>query len=294
VIATLDRLLPPRRAWEACARSSTTGISRATDAAARRALRIEVAGSRRGSLQPDAASERFRAVLADDPGDAEALEALSRLAETGGRWAELAELIATRRDLARGRRARSWRTARALRAERLETRSAPLEAFREVLSLVAAPRAPRSPRGAARRRRVARRRRETLEPEFEARPASTASSRGCCRSCWSCLRATTRPAAPRAAPRRGLRRAPQRRARAGFELLRTHARAQPDSDEVADALTELASRGVGDDLAREPRADGAPRGPRRPVRVAPRAAHRGGLRRPPRRPGGGRALPPRW
>ena len=37
-------------------------------------------------------------MLAEDPGDIEALEALSRLAETDGRWPELGELLATRRD----------------------------------------------------------------------------------------------------------------------------------------------------------------------------------------------------
>ncbi len=244
VIDTLDRLLRQGGQWSDLRALYDHRLSRAQDPGSRRSLRFEAARIEEDFLgQPDAASERYRAVLADDPADPEALEALSQLAQTAERWAELAALMAIRRDLAEGpARAELAYRLGALKVERLDDKAGAVAAFREALGLVAH----HGPslgaleallRDEAWRVPVA----EILEPEF----AQTGDH---ARLAWVLqilLEAAASPASRRALALRLARVYAEQLddVRQGFELLRTTLGEQPDSEEVADVLAELALAG---------------------------------------------------
>jgi tetratricopeptide (TPR) repeat protein len=213
---------------------------------------MEVARLEEGALESrDDASARIRAVLAEDPGDLEALESLSRLAETDGRWPELAELLATRRDASSGgaRAELAFRLGQ-LRADKLADRVGALTSFREVLTL--------TPHHAGTlasleallghddvRVDAAR----TLEPEFEA----IAEHRKLAWTLQILLEASTDDTARRGLALRLAAVYAERLgdAESAVELLGRTLEAQPGSDEVADALSNLAlQQGWGEDLAR--------------------------------------------
>lgn len=105
------------------------------DGAARRALLGEVAriASRR-LADPDRAVRALRARLADDPADAEALDALVATLEPAGRFHDLAEALARRAELAAdSERARLDRVRRArLLADELDAKADAIEAWRAI------------------------------------------------------------------------------------------------------------------------------------------------------------------
>ncbi len=252
VISTLDRLYRRAARWSDLRALFDHRISLASDTTARRALRMEVARLEEGALESrDDASVRLRAVLTEDPGDIEALESLSRLAETDGRWPELGELLATRRDASTGgaRAELAFRLGQ-LRADKLTDRVGALASFREVLTL--------TPHHAGTlaaleallghddvRVEAAR----TLEPEFEA----IAEHRKLAWTLQILLEASDDEAARRGLALRLAAVYAERLgdAESAVELLGRTLEAQPGSDEVADALTNLAlQQGWGEDLAR--------------------------------------------
>lgn len=137
IIETLDRLLRRAERWTDLRALFDHRLAIADDSA-RRSMLFEVAEIEERNLRDtDAAAKRYRDVLALDAHDPEALAALSRLAEAGGRWEELGTLIAQRRDEATGSvRAELAFKLGELQSERLGNVDAAIVAWREVLSLV--------------------------------------------------------------------------------------------------------------------------------------------------------------
>ncbi|MEZ4391246.1 MAG: tetratricopeptide repeat protein [Polyangiales bacterium] len=251
VISTLDRLYRRAARWSDLRAHFNHRIEHAGDPVTRRALRMEAARLEEGALESrDDASARLREVLADDPADVEALEALSRLAELAERWPELASLVASRRDLASGapRADLAYRLGQ-IRAERLGDLPGAIESFREVLSL-----SPHHPDTLASletllgnddtRVEVAR----ILEPEFEAISEHR-------KLAWTLQILLEAEGDAERRQSLALRLAEVYAERLGdgqsaFDLLSSTLEAQPGSEAVADALTALSlQRGWGEDLA---------------------------------------------
>lgn len=251
VVAALDRLYRRAANWTELRALYNHRIAHAENPIARRALRMETARLEEGALESRAdASARLREVLADGPGDIEALESLARLAELDSRWDELASLTATRRDLATGaQRAELAYRLGQIRADRLHDLQGAIESFCEVLVL--------SPHHADTlasletllgnddtRVQVAR----ILEPEFEAISEHR-------KLAWTLQ--ILLEAEPDVARRQtlSLRLAEVYADRLGdgqsaFDLLCSTLDAQPGSEEVADALAALAlQRGWSEELA---------------------------------------------
>lgn len=244
VVATLDGLLRRAGRWGDLRALFDHRIGRTADGAQRRALLIDAARLEEAQLaDADAASARFRRILEENSGDAEALEALSRLSESAARWDELSALLATRRDASAGtERAELAFRLGELKARRLGDMDGAITSFREVLSLDAhhggALGALEAMLGDDAWKVTAAR---ILEPEFEA----VGEHRKLAHVLRILLDATTDRAGRSALGLRLARVYGERldEPRAGFDLLRGLLGEQPESDDFADTLAEFAAVG---------------------------------------------------
>jgi tetratricopeptide (TPR) repeat protein len=244
VITTLDQLLRRAGRWADLRALFDHRIAQTEDAEARRGLLFEAAQLEEVQLDDaDAASGRFRLILEESPGNGEALEALSRLSESAGRWPELALLLATRRDAATGaERAELAFRLGDLKARRLGDMEGAIASFREVLALDAhhggALGALESMLDEAAWKVTAAR---ILEPEFEA----IGQHRKLAQVLRILLDATSDRDERRALGLRLARVYGERldEPRNGFELLRTLLGEQPESEDFADTLAEFAAVG---------------------------------------------------
>lgn len=244
VVSTLDGFLRRAARWQDLRDLFDHRLARVEDPTTRRALRFEVAEVEELQLSlPEAASARFRGVLAESPADPEALSALSRLAEEGGRWPELAQLVAARRDLASGdTRADLAFKLGALKVARLDDTAGAIEDFREALALVAHHKPSLEALEALLREEAWRvTAAKILEPEFEA----IGDHRRLAWVLQILLEAETAEAfrADLALRLAEVYHGPLADPRTGFELLRRVFEEQPGTERVADALSELAASG---------------------------------------------------
>ncbi|TAK30476.1 MAG: tetratricopeptide repeat protein [Myxococcaceae bacterium] len=244
VMHSLDALLRRAQRWDDLRGLFDHRVARVSDAAERRALITEVAELEEAVLQqPDAASERFRVLIATDPTDETALAALSRLAESAGRWAELESTLSARHDLAQGAaRAELALALGSVQRKHLGKVESAIEAYREVLALSAhhqgALDALESLLGDERWRVVAA---KTLEPEFE----QTGEFR---KLAWvlQILFDVEQDADRRRELGLRLARVYSERLddpRSGFDLLRSMLDAEPASEPIANAVTALSIEG---------------------------------------------------
>lgn len=251
VIAMLDGLL--RRAGHHAALRDLYDhrLSLTHDPVAKRVLVGDVAELEEHELHdPDAASARFRKVIAEDPEDSDALIALCRLAESGGRWKELAQLLSTRRDRAAGesRAELAFRLGDVQLKHLGDTESA-IASFREALSLVPHHAHTLTALETLLRDETWRGTAATiLEPEFAASGENQ-------KLAWA-LQVLFDGETDRDARRAlGLRLAAVYSdqlddARSGFGLLRSVLEAQPEAGDVLDTLTNLAiANGWANELA---------------------------------------------
>ena len=243
VVETLDRLLRRGERWRDLRDLYDVRLKSApkTD---RRRLLLEVAEIEEKQLHDaNAASAHYRGILEDDPRDADALSALSRLAETGERWDELVGLVAQRRDEASGAvRADLSIKLGQLKAERHGDVTGAIAAYREVLSLV-----PHHPASLAALETLLRDEThrvvaaELLEPEFQAIGESK-------KLAWvlQILLEATRDGATRRTLALRLSRVYSEQLadpRSGFELVRGVLAEQPEQSELADELESVANQG---------------------------------------------------
>ena len=138
VIQSLDALLRRAQRWDDLRGLFDHRIRIAESPDEQRALVLEVAELEESVLaQPDAASARFRSLVATAPDDVEALAALARLAEAAGRWDEYVRTQQARHALATGadRAELALKIGNAQHAHLGRTEAA-MGSFREVLSLV--------------------------------------------------------------------------------------------------------------------------------------------------------------
>lgn len=244
VTEALERLLRRAERWHALRELFELRLQNAQSPAERRELLFELARIEEERLgNADAASARYREVLRSDPHDAEALSALSRLAESAGRWEELAALIAQRRDEASGAlRAELALKLGQLRSDRLQDKEGAIASFREVLSLV-----PHHPAALAALEELMRDERyrlavaTILEPEFQAIGAYP-------KLAWvlQILLDASRDPDERKTLALRLARVYSDQLndpRSGFELLRSVLTEQPTQRELVDELEALATRG---------------------------------------------------
>ena len=244
VIHSLDTLLRRAQRWDDLGKLFDHRIARVADAAERRLLILEVTELEEAVLQrPDAASERFRVLVAADPADETALAALSRLAESAGRWAELEETLQARHSLAQGAaRAELALALGSVQRKHLGKVESAIDAYREVLAL-----SPHHPGALESLESLLRDEQwrvvaaQTLEPEFE----EIGEFR---KLAWvlQILFDVEEDADARRDLGLRLGRVYSERLddqRSGFELLRSMLDAEPASEPIADALTSLAIEG---------------------------------------------------
>ncbi len=243
VIQSLDALLRRAQRWDDLRKLFDHRIARAAGDE-RRALIAEVAELEEAVLQqPDAASERFRVLIASDPTDATSLAALSRLSEAAGRWTELESTLLARHGLVEGaERADLALALGAVQRDRLGKVEAAIDFYREVLSL-----SPHHPGALDALESLLRDETwrvvaaQTLEPEFE----EIGQFR---KLAWvlQILFDVEEDADRRRELGLRLARVYAERLddpRSGFDLLRSMLDAEPSSEPVANALTGLAIEG---------------------------------------------------
>ncbi|MDP3279427.1 MAG: tetratricopeptide repeat protein [Deltaproteobacteria bacterium] len=137
VLRALDGLFRRPGHWEDLRSLYDHRLARSTSTEERRTLLLEAAELEETILEtPDQAAVRYRSILQETPLDSRALESLSRLAQSAGRWDELSQLLSTRRDASEGvDRAELAYKLGQLRLERTSNFEAAIEAFREALTL---------------------------------------------------------------------------------------------------------------------------------------------------------------
>ena len=244
VIHALDALLRRAQRWDDLRRLFDHRIALVAGAAERRELIMEVAELEEAVLQqPDAASERFRVLVAADPADETALAALSRLAESAGRWAELESTLHARHNLAQGAaRAELALALGSVQRKHLGKVESAIDAYREVLALSAHhPGALESLESLLRDEQWRVVAAQTLEPEFE----EIGEFR---KLAWvlQILFDVEDDAHRRRELGLRLARVYSERLddpRSGFDLLRSMLDAEPASEPIANALTSLAIEG---------------------------------------------------
>jgi tetratricopeptide (TPR) repeat protein len=245
VIHSLDALLRRAQRWDDLRRLFDHRIARVDDATARRDLIVEVAELEEAVLQqPDAASERFRVLIAADPADTAALAALSRLSAAAGRWPELETMLLARHQIAQGaERAELALALGSVQRNHLGKVESAIDAYREVLSL-----SPHHPGALDALESLLRDERwrvvaaQTLEPELE----EIGEYR---KLAWvlQILFDVEDDAGRRRELGLRLARVYSERLddpRSGFDLLRSMLDAEPDSEPIANALTTLAIEGA--------------------------------------------------
>ncbi len=244
VLSLLDGLLRRSERWRDLRDLHEQRLAKLSRGGERRMLLRELAEIEEVRLHDaDAARARHRAILDQEPNDAEALEALSRLAESGGRWDELAKLVAQRRDEASGAvRAELAFKLGELRAGQLGEHEGAIECYREVLAL-----APHHPAALASLEALLRNDRfrvvaaTILEPEF----AAIGEAR---KLAWALqiLLDASRDADERKSLTLRLAKVYGEQLtdpRSGFDLVRGILLEQPHQRELADELETLAAQG---------------------------------------------------
>ncbi len=247
VIERLDGLLRRAAQWDALRKLFDHRLA-SSEGASRRQLLADVAEIEETALsEPESAAARYRSILELDAEDRSALEALSRLANAGSRWEELAALLDQRKKLAEGdARAELAFELGKLQLEKLSRPDAAIESFKNALALV-----PHHAHSLASLETLLRS--EThrvtaaaiLEPEFEA----TAQPQKLAWALQILLDASTDPADRKTLALRLAEVFGQRLSDpvAGFELVRAIFTEQPADEELAAAVDQLAQQSGGDE-----------------------------------------------